>query len=233
MTSTTPSGPAPAQPPVTAPAGVDDGALPVLGMLAYSELAAFTRLAADSALAPTLAERLALARLARHALDSLDDVAARVAELGGDLQPVMAPFSGVLLEFDRRTQPSTWWERLLKAYVGYGVADDFTGMVSAAVDPTTRVVVADALSDDGLAQLVVDTLAAAALQDATLASRLALWGRRLVGEALGVVQSVLTVHPEIQVLVERAMPEGEGQARMFAMLTAEHSRRMQRLGLTP
>jgi len=41
------------------------------------------------------------------------------------------------------------------------------------------------------------------------------------------------VHPEIQVLVERAMPEGEGQARMFAMLTAEHSRRMQRLGLTP
>jgi len=226
--TTTPTGPVQAHTP-----GGEDGALPVLGMLAYSELAAFTRLAADSSLAPTLAERLALARLARHALNSLDDVAGRIVELGGELQPTMAPFAGVLLEFDRRTQPSTWWERLLKAYVGYGVADDFTGMISAAVDERTRAVVAESLADDGLATLVVDTLAAAVLRDATLASRLALWGRRLVGESLGVVQSVLTVHPAVQVLVERAMPQGEGQPRLFAMLTAEHSRRMQRLGLTP
>ncbi|HWS57905.1 MAG TPA: ferritin-like fold-containing protein [Actinotalea sp.] len=231
MTPTTSSDPVHAQPLEAGPDGAGVDALPLLGMLAYSELAAFTRLAADSSLAPTLSERLALARLARTALDSLDDVVARVTELGGDVHPVMAPFAGVLLEFDRRTQPSTWWERLLKAYVGYGVADDFTLMISAAVDPVTRAVVEDALADDGLAALVVDTLAAAAVQDATLASRLALWGRRLVGESLGVVQSVLAVHPEIVVLVDRAIPEG--QPRLFALLTAEHSRRMQRLGLTP
>lgn len=228
MTPTSPAGPA-------FPATVPDvaGALSLLGMLASSELAAFTRLAADSALAPDLTDRLALAHLAGLALDSLDEVAVRTEILGGRLEAEMAPFAGVLVEFDRRTEPGTWSERLLKAYVGYGVADDLYRVLARAVDASTSQIVLEALADDGLAELVVDRLAAGALVDATLASRLALWGRRLFGEALGVVQRVVAAHPEVVLLLGRALPDGDPQALLQAELTAAHSRRMGRLGLTP
>src|SRR5688572_17576507 len=82
---------------------LDERGLAVLGMVAYSELAAFSRLASDAAKAPALDQRLELSRLAGVALERLDEVGVRIGELGGDLQPVMAPFAGVLVEFDRRT----------------------------------------------------------------------------------------------------------------------------------
>jgi hypothetical protein len=206
-------------------------ALPLLGMIAYFQLAAFTRLAADSSLAPTLAERLSMAGFARNALDRLDRVTRRIAELGGELQPTMRPFAGVLVEFDRRTEPSTWAERLLKGYVGYGVADDFAEALAEGLDPASRAVVDAVMVDDGHAGTVVAALSAAGQADATLAPRLALWGRRLVGESLGVVQGIVADHAEIARLLTVALPGDEPQQRLFARLTAEHTRRMDRLGL--
>lgn len=232
MSETTSFPPAPAR-----AEGSADGsreALTVLGMLAYLELAAFSRLAADAGLAPSLRQRLELSGMAREALERIDRLAVRVGELGGDLESAMAPFAGVLVDFDGRTPASTWWERLLKAYVGYNVADDFCRQLAQALDPATRGLVEELLEDDAHARLVVDSLAAAGEQDPTLASRLALWGRRLVGEALGVVQRVLSEQPAMRDLVARSVPDadpGEAQQRLFAQLTAEHSRRMDRLGL--
>lgn len=241
MTSLTSSDPVPPTTEAVAREGLTglqvSQSLGVLGMLGYSELAAFSRLAADAALAPELAQRLELSRLAGAALRHLDQVGVRVGELGGDLQPVMEPFAGVLVEFDRRTVPGTWWERLLKGYVGYGVSDDFGRIVAHALEPRTRDLVVEALADAGHAKLVIDSLAAAGVADGTLASRLALWGRRLFGEALGVVQGVIAQHPEVACLLDDAvegMPgSGDAQQRLFAALTADHSRRMERLGLTP
>lgn len=213
-----------------------ENALSVLGMLAYSELAAFSRLAADAAVAPSLDQRLELSRMAGVALERFERVSGRIVELEADPQAVMEPFAGVLTEFDARTVPSTWWERLLKAYVGYGVADDFCRIVAAALDPSTRALVQDVLSDEGQAGLVIGSLARAGVADGTLDSRLALWGRRLVGEALTVVQQVLAAHPQMRDLLVRTHRDsavGEAQQRLFSTLTAEHSRRMERLGLTP
>jgi hypothetical protein len=228
----TDTGSAPAAP--AAPAAVTDGeaaALPVLGMIGYGRLAAFSRLAQDAAAAPDLQERLALSGFAGAALARLDQVAERVAEIGGDLEPVMRPFAGALVEFEERTEASTWWERLLKGYVGYGVSDDFARIVAGGLDPVTRDVVEEAVADRGYATWVVDELAAACADDATLAPRLALWGRRLVGEALGAVQRVLVQHPELLPLLELAQPGQDPAQRLFSALTAEHTRRMDRLGL--
>ena len=216
----------------TASSASPESTAAVLGMIAYGELAAFSRLAADSALAPELGQRLRLSRLAGLSLRRLDRIEERVTDLGRELEPVMAPFAGVLVEFDERTVPGTWWERLLKGYVGYGVADDFSRIVAQALDPDPRDLVVAVLADEGYAGLVVDALAAAAAEDPTLASRLALWGRRLVGEALGVVQRVLADHPDLRSLLDFETP-GDAQQRLFSALTAEHSRRMERLGLTP
>lgn len=244
MTSATSSEPVPAdaptgaeQPGTTLSGPERDRALAVLGMIAFGELAAFSRLAADAALAPTLAQRLALSRLAGVALARIERVGERVTALGAELQPVMEPFAGVLVEFDERTTPGTWWERLLKGYVGFGVSDDFSRMIAQGLDPWTRGLVEDLLANDAHGPLVVGILAEAATTDATLDSRLALWGRRLVGEALGVVQRVVSEHAELRALLEPAMAgtpgTGDAQQRLHSALTAEHTRRMERLGLTP
>lgn len=213
-------------------APADDGALALLGMVAYGELGAFARLAADSRSAPVLHQRLALARFAGQALTHLEQVSGRVVELGGDLEATMHPFAGVLTEFDRRTEPSTWWEQMLKAYVGYGVSDDFARVLARGTDPHTAEVVAGVMPGADHADFVIALLADAGADDATLAARLALWGRRLVGESLGAVQRVLADHPDVARLLASALPgEADPQQKLFTTLTAEHTRRMDRLQL--
>ena len=93
---------------------------------------------------------------------------------------------------------------------------------------------APALADEDFSYMPPGTLVAGSgtgRADATLAPRLALWGRRLVGESLNVVQHVLAQHAEIAALLSRSLPGDEPQARLFARMTAEHTRRMDRLGL--
>lgn len=237
------------------PAGADD-ALELLGLVAQLEHIAFVRLAADSAIAPDVEQRLALSRFAAAAVERRDRVIARIVELGGDAARLLGEFDDVLEEFDARTQPSTWWERLLKAYVGYGVADDFCRLAALALDDRSRQVVLEVLEDASHAELAVAELDAAGSQDDVLSSRLALWGRRLVGEALSVVQRIIAQRPGLARLAHEgqlaqhaddvagqaaqpaqgaapdARPVGNAPAKIFGELTAQHTRRMSRLGLT-
>lgn len=213
------------------------GPLAVLGLLANSELVAFSRLATDAVAAPDVRDRIELCRLGGVAAHRLGRLGERIAELGGELPDVVAPFIGTYADFDVRTRAGSWYERLLKAHVGYGVEDDVARLLATRLDPRSQALVLDVLDDDGYSALVLDRLKTAMASDPVLASRLALWGRRLVGEALGVVQRVITVHTELRVLLEEALPKGQSagelQQRLFAVLTGEHSRRMERLGLTP
>ncbi|WP_136519296.1 MULTISPECIES: ferritin-like fold-containing protein [Cellulomonas] len=209
-------------------------AVEVLGLVAALEHQAFARLAADSAEAPDLEQSLALSRFAARCGERRDRVLARITELGGDPVAALGRFDRVLEDFDTRTPPSSWSERLLKAYVGYGVADDFCRLVARGLDPRSRELVAEVLGDASHAELAVRELDAACAQDTVLSARLALWGRRLVGEALGVVQR-LVQRPGVARVLDRAevaAPEQETPATVFNELTAEHTRRMSRLHLT-
>lgn len=215
--------------------------LTLLGLVGQLELIAFTRLAEDSALAPTLDQRLRLARFSAGAVARLERIFARVEGLGGSPQAEVARFANVMDDFDARTPSSTWSERLLKAYVGYGVADDFCKIASARLDEATCTLVNEVLDGASHADLVVTELAAASADDAVLRSRLALWGRRMVGEALGVVQSLVQTQPGLARLVsEGCVAPGEsadalvpdGAAHLFNRLTAEHTHRMGRLSLS-
>ncbi|GCE78390.1 ferritin-like fold-containing protein [Cellulomonas biazotea] len=220
----------------------------LLGLVAQLEQVAFARLAADSAVAPTTDQRLQLSRFAAAAITRRDAVLARIVELGADPVAAIGQFDHVLDDFDARTQPSSWWERLLKAYVGYGVADDFCRLAADALDEESRRVVLAVLDDAAHAELAVAELDAAGADDGVLSARLALWGRRLVGEALGVVQRLLVQRPGLARLVapSDAAPapavadqQASGVAapanpptKVFGELTAQHTRRMSRLGLT-
>ena len=217
--------------------------LTLLGLVGQLELIAFTRLAEDSSLAPVLDQTLRLARFSAGAVARLERIFDRIRELGGTPEDEIARFDHVMDDFDARTPSSTWSERLLKAYVGYGVADDFCKSAAVGLDKATCALVNEVLDGASHADLVVADLAAATATDDTLTSRLALWGRRMVGEALGVVQSLIQSHPGLGRLLtsaaaENASPaaddddaQADAVARLFGRLTAEHTHRMARLGL--
>jgi hypothetical protein len=215
--------------------GTPADAIELLGLVAQLQLEAFSRSAEDSAVAPTLGQRLALSRFAADAVVRRDRVMDRIVELGGDPLAAMGCFDHVLDDFDVRTSPSTWWERLLTSYVGYGVADDFCRIAAARLDDASRALVLDVLEDHSHADLAIAEIAAAGAGDDVLVARLALWGRRLGGEALGVVQALLGSRPallRIAAGTDAYVEAGDASGKLFGELTAEHTHRMGRLGLT-
>lgn len=225
-------------------------AVELLGLVAQVAHTEFVRLAADSQAAPSIEQRLALSRCAAECVQGRDRVLERIAELGADPVAAMARHEHVMDDFDARTAPGSWWERLLTAYVGYGVADDFCRLAAEGLDERSRTLVLEVLGAGSPAELAAAELDAASAQDTVLAARLALWGRRLVGESLSVVQRLLAQRPALERLLHaarsghgtdssgaeqtttNARPRAGESAAVLGELTAEHTRRMNRLRLT-
>ena len=208
----------------------------LLGALAYGELTAFSRLAADAELAPTVGDKAALARQAVSEFHHYQLLEERLRQLGADVGAAMHPFVAAVDDFHDRTRPSTWLEGLVKAYVGDGIATDFYREVGAYLDAGTRELVHEVLQDLGQAEFAVRAVRAATERDPASAGRLALWGRRLVGEALSQAQRVAAERDALgSLLIGSGNRSGADLAeigRMFARLTDEHTRRMGRLGLS-
>ncbi|HET8616508.1 MAG TPA: ferritin-like fold-containing protein [Actinomycetales bacterium] len=214
-----------------------EGVVDLLGALAYGELTAFSRLAADADLAPNLADKAAIGRQAVaefHHFELLDE---RLTELGADVRAAMAPFVHAVDSFHDRTRPSGWLEGVVKAYVGDGFATDFYREVATYLDPRTRELVLEVGQDMGQAEFAVSTVRGAVERQPAVAGRLALWARRLVGEALSQAQRVAAERDALaSLLIGSATRSGADLAeigRMFARLTEAHTRRMERLGLKP
>ena len=207
----------------------------LLGVLAYGELTAFSRLAADADLAPTLAAKAELSRMAVSEFAHYELLVARMREVGVDPQVAMEPFVAPIDAFHERTAPQTWLEGLVKAYVGDGIASDFYREISAFLDPATHALVTRVVKDSGQAEFVVREVRAAIEADQKVAGRLALWGRRLVGEALSQAQRVAADRDGLTALLvgsaDRPGADLGELVRMFGRLTDGHTRRMAALGL--
>ncbi len=207
----------------------------LLGVLAYGELSAFERLAADAALAPDIDDKAAIAGMAtaeyRHFLALRD----RLAELDVDPAAAMGPFRAALDGFHAHTAPSDWLEGLVKAYVGDGIGTDFYKEIATFLDPQTRELVLAVCDDMGNSEFIVERVRSAIEADPRLAGRLALWGRRLVGEALSQAQRVAAERDALSTLlvggVDRPGTDLAEIGRMLARLTDNHARRMAALGL--
>lgn len=210
------------------------GVVELLGLLAYAELVAFFRLTDDAALAVSLSDKTALAEMAVAEFGHFQLLRSRLRELDSDPSDAMRPFVAAIDEFHSRTAPSDWLEGLVKAYVGDGMAADFYRMVAELLDQPTRALVLEVLADTGHAGFAVARVREAIDADPRLAGRLALWARRLVGEALGQAQRVAAEREPLARLLAGQTTHG-GQlgtvGRMFAQLTDAHASRMASLGL--
>ena len=237
---------------MTTPTASTTDVVDLLALVAHLEATAFLRLAGAAAAAPEPEQRLYLSRMAGATLARQERVLAEIGRLDGSQAPEarMFAFDRVFDDYEARTAPSSWWEEIMKSYVGHGVAEDFCRIVVDAVDPTTRSIVCEVLDGGSASAESIEVVATAAGQDEVLAARLALWGRRLVGEAMSVVQSLLVEHAFLMRLLEAAIVRRDGEqvalaepgttpdavpedraAWLFSQLTAAHTRRMERLGL--
>lgn len=206
----------------------------VLGLLAYGELQGYTRITADSVMAPTLAERAQTAGMAVTEFRQFERLRDRLLQLGRRPEAAMRPFVRSIDEFHEQTAPTDWLQSLVKIYVGDGIARDFYLEMSSFVDPDTGGLIRSVFADRGQADFVVGTVRAALVEDPSMAGRLALWARRLVGEALSQAQRVSADRESLTAL----LVEGDGGldlvgvGELFGRLTARHTERMARLGLS-
>lgn len=205
----------------------------LLGAISYGEISAFERLADDAKLAPTLADKVALASMAAAQMEQVDALHRRVAELGADPFEAMEPFRRPIDDFHRHTAPADWYEGLVKAYVGDGLAHDFYREVAAYLDAGTRDLVISALGDKREADFAVDRVRAAIEAEPRLAGRLALWGRRLMGEALTQAQRVAAERDALAGLLagDRGGLDLVAVGQAFSRMTQRHAERMTALGL--
>lgn len=207
----------------------------LLGAIGYGEISAFERMTEDAKMAPTLEDKVALLGVASAQFAKIEPVRARLAALGVDPYEAMREFKSAIDEFHDRTAPGDWWESLIKAYVGEGLTEDFYREIAGFLDEETRTLVVSTLEDEGQADFALAAANRGIAEDPKLAGRLALWGRRLMGEALIATQRVSASRDSLTGLLTGestfAGLDFAGISAMFERITARHVERMSRLGL--
>lgn len=220
------------------PARYNTFLMDLLGVMAYGELSAFERLSSDARYSPTLHDRAVLGRLAVIEFQHYELVSAKLDAMGLDAEAAMLPFQPSVDHFHERTRPADWYESLMKAYVVDTVSADFYQAVARYVDPGTRELIQKIQASEDATAVLRERLRVALADDPRLASRLALWGRRLLGEALTQAQRVGYENAFLTELITAADSGADDAAarervqRLTTELAENHSKRMVQLGLS-
>ncbi|MCU1442206.1 MAG: hypothetical protein JWQ59_356 [Cryobacterium sp.] len=199
--------------------------LPYLGHAAYLELGVFEGLSRSVATAPNLASKEGLSTAAGRALTKHHGLIAEIRRRGSEPADVMAPFAPALDHYRAITAGVTWYESLLSCYLTAGLLDDFFIRLAAGLPGDIGPRVAHILGEDSGTDVLVQELQAGIHADPKLASCLAMWGRRLVGDTLLVARSAM--HASGNTTRDESSIEP-----IFTELIAAHTRRMDGLGLT-
>lgn len=218
--------------PVASPAAPAEhpGINELFALLAYGELAAFYRLTDEARMSPNLRGRINMARMAAAEMGHFAMLQEALQARGVDVLPAMTRYAPALEQYHRLTTPSTWLEALVKTYVGDALAADLYLAIADSLPAEIADVVRAVLAETGHSQFVVAEVRSAVTASGRQRSRLALWSRRLLGEAITQAQYVLADHDELVDLVLAG--GGLGQITdFFDQLQKTHDERMRELGL--
>lgn len=195
-----------------------------LGQVAYLTLVLFENLSRAVASAPTTQGKTTLSRAAAEVLEAHEGLVAELTARKVDPAAAMDPFRLPLDDFQRRTQGADWYEVLVTCFLTAGFLTDFFTGLAAGLPPALGERVSRLLDVDTGEELLVQELRDAIDGSPRLASRLAMWGRRLVGDTMLIARSALAI--------DRELPGEERIEPVFTELIAAHTRRMDALGLT-
>lgn len=196
-----------------------------LAQAAYFQLVVFESLALALAHAPGIRAKENLSTAAGRVLAKHHGLVAEMKRRGSDPAEEMALFAPQLDDFRYATRGADWAELLLWCFLTAGFLDDFFIRLSAGLPSEVGPRAAQILGEDEGTHLIVTELQGAITADPGLASRLALWGRRLVGDTLLVARSAIHATGDLASDESRIEP-------VFTELIAAHTRRMDSLGLT-
>jgi hypothetical protein len=213
-----------------------------LGQLAYLQLTQFEILTNELKYSPNTQYKAELSEAATKSFDKYRQISRKLSAMGVDPTDAMDPFVERIETFHARTNGADWHENVMKMYLVAGLLDDFYRRLAIGLDPLLRVEVEKALNDRQFDKFATKVLLEAMQLDPTLASRLALWGRRLMGDALLELRAAfdnrkLAGLPKSK----RLSPQEEREVNLASYskleplvseLVGAHSLRMDALGLT-
>lgn len=199
--------------------------LPYLGQAAYLQLEQFQTLSRVAADTEGLAAKEVVSVAAGLALSKHQGIVAEIRRRGDEPADVMRPFAEEIEGFRALLVGSDWRETLLAALMTGGLLDDFFIRLAGGLPGDVGPRIAQLLGADSGQEGLLEVLRGEIAADQQLGSRLAMWGRRLVGDTLLVARSALHLSGNRAADEERIEP-------IFTELIAAHTRRMDALGLT-
>ena len=195
-----------------------------LGRLGYLTLVLFDNLSRAVAESPTTSAKTKLSIAAAEVLEAHESIVIEMRRAGIDPVAAMDPFRSELDDYQKRVQGADWYEILVTCYLTAGFLTDFFEGLAAGLPSGLSERVSRALDVDKGEELLVEELREAIDASPRLASRLAMWGRRLVGDTMLIARSSLAIG--------REAPGEDRIEPVFTELIADHTRRMDALGLT-
>lgn len=200
--------------------------VPFLGQAAYIQLEFFESLSTAVLGAPSMRSKEGLSAAAGVALRRHHELIAELRHLGVEPEGVMVPFAPATDRLGESTAGADWHELLLGVHVTSGMLDDYFSRLAEGLPTVLGARVRGILAEGGIAEVLEAELRAAIEAEPGLADRLALWGRSIVGDTLLVARSALRASESAD------RTAGERVEPVFTELIAEHTRRMDALGLT-
>lgn len=194
----------------------------VAARISYLQLLQFQELSDLVTDAPALADKQTLGRVAGSALEHHELANAFLANRGLDAAAQLRRVAGEIDEFATRIVGRDWSERVITCYIATGIQHDFYALVLPALSDADAAALRPTIEEDENQAALHSIVAAVIEHDPTTGDRLAMWARRLVGDSLLACRRALDLEGErAEAIMDRVASE----------LTADHSRRMNALGL--
>jgi len=196
-----------------------------LGRAAYVQLMIFEQLSRIISHAPTTAAKTSIGKAAELSLSKHRQLVAEITKAGGSPAEVMDPFTDSVDEFDRLARGADWYEAMITGYLSAGFFDDFYAKLAEGLPTESRPRLVAIFRGESGEDVLAEYLQAAIDANPRLDSRLAMWGRRLMGDMMLVARSALVFPDHTRSTEAQVEP-------VFTELIAAHTRRMDALGLT-
>jgi len=191
----------------------------------------------DAINAPTSEIRERQLEISRKYHQRSDEIKGQIAKGGASEMDLQAEIRDRLDILVQRTEGFGWHEDLIRVHIVFGILEDSLHRVSKGLSPAKRIKIESLMLDRSLETFCQEELSKAIEASPEISGRLAMFGRMVVADALLEVRD--SVNLELVVpkplpadATELAREQFKALEPFTSELIAEHTLRMDRLGLT-